>query len=132
MWISTTTFVKHIFHVHLHIPSDLVLEDFIHQALVSAPVFFRPKGIKPEIEKTLVSDKNSFLLILRNHPDLVITRKNVHEAEKIIARNGIHHPINPCSEQLFFEHVWLRSLKLMQIHLPFVFFTMTILKIHAK
>lgn len=61
----------------------------MYEAQIGYTCIFQAKQHDPLLEKVLLNDESSLLLIFRNHPDLVLVGKGIHKA-KVLARCGIH------------------------------------------
>ena len=91
---KSSTFDEHVIHIHLHVAVDMLLKNFVDQALVRCSYIFEPKGHNPVTVKTMISNKSSFLLVLRHHPYLVIAEEGIHEDEELMARGCIYQLID--------------------------------------
>ena len=75
---------EHIIHIHLHISSDLIFEDFIHEVLVGYTCMFRIKKYHPVTKKPSIINKGDLILIFRCHLNLVIVGEGIHEGQEFM------------------------------------------------
>lgn len=71
-------------HVHLHISPDLVFEYFVDRSLVCCFYILQYEGHDLVEVHASVDNEGGMLPILRDHPNLIVTRVSVHESEEFM------------------------------------------------
>lgn len=89
MLVGHHTFDQPAIYVRLHIPPKLIFEHLIHQPLISGTSIFQAKRYDLIAIGPLMRHKRGLLLILLYHPDLMIPREGVHEAQQLVPRSGV-------------------------------------------
>ena len=80
MIILPLAFYQHVVDVDLNIPPDLVRKHFVHEPLICRTCVLEVERHYFVAEEALAGNKRSLLLVCFIHPDLIITRKCIHEA----------------------------------------------------
>ena len=91
---SLKTLHQHVVHVHLHISSNLGLEDLIDETLISNSDIFQTERYYFIAVYTFVGYKSCGFLIFWYHPDLIIPDKSIHETQKSMTWSRINQLIN--------------------------------------
>ena len=86
--------LKHVVDIGLDVLFDLLLENPIHQSLVCSACILQAKGHDPVAKVGIFSDKCCYLLVWSVHPNLVVSRVSVQEAEHLESGRFINQHIN--------------------------------------
>ena len=81
MTVLPSNFYQHVVNVYLDISSNLMCEHLVYEPLVRCTHIFEAEWHHFIAEDALASDERHLLLIHFIHFDLVIARKNIHEAQ---------------------------------------------------
>ena len=95
MVVFSYAFYQHVIYINLHIPPNPVCKHLVHQSLVRRPSVFEFEWHYLVVEESLACNKGSFFLISFLLSDLVVTRKIIHEAQKLVSCGRVYQVIYP-------------------------------------
>ena len=95
MVVFSYAFYQHVIYINLHIPPNPVRKHLVHQSLVCRPSVFEFEWHYLVVEESLACNKGSFFLISFLLSDLVVTRKIIHEAQKLVSRGRVYQVVYP-------------------------------------
>lgn len=83
-------FDNHVINIHLHISSNLIIEQPFDQALVCSSCIFQLERHHLVRVDAITGIKCCFLLIIRVHLDLVVHCVSIRETKQIMYNNCVH------------------------------------------
>ena len=118
MVVFPYAFHQHVVYINLHIPPNLVGKHLVHQSLIRRPCVFESEWHYFVAEKSPTRNKGSFFLIRFLHSDLIVTRKSIHKAQKLMSYGRVYQGIYPWEWVTIF---WAGSVEIHEInaHPPF-------------
>ena len=76
---------KHVVHIYLYVPSNLLIEHMVDQPLVHGSCVLQAVGHDPVAIKPLPGDEGDLLFIFFYHLNLVVSGEGVNKGEKLVS-----------------------------------------------
>ena len=123
------TLHHHVIYIHLNILTHLCFEHLGHHPLIRRSSVFQTERHHLVMVIPNMSDKRRFLLIVKGQRYLMVTLESIKEAHPRMAYRCVNQLIYPRKgERIFRTAVKFTHTR----HLPFFFFTTTVLANHSE
>lgn len=85
---------QHVIHIDFHVSPKLILEDLVHQPLISCSCILEAEGYYLVAVNAFLGHEGSVLLIVWVHLYLVIPEEGIHEAEEFVTGHRVHQLVD--------------------------------------